>query len=143
LDALYALELFFRVGRKLSKRLSDGIYQRQGLSNAEVQVLWTVHNKQVCRVSELSDTVGISPSTTTGIIDRLMAKGLLERMQDPDDRRGIILKSVSATAVMIEHLKATLDEEMYHILSVLPEGREQDRIEDLQQILNYLEQEKR
>ena len=142
MNALQLLELFYCVNKKLSNRLSDHIYQREGLSDAEVQVIWKIHNKQICRVSELSDEIGIPPSTATGILDRLNAKGLLERVHDPDDRRGIILKSVPATSAMIERLTATIDQEMERVLSVLPENRMQGMIEDLKLILNYLEQEK-
>lgn len=139
---LQLLELSYRVNKKITRRLADHIYLREGLSDAEVQALFTLHSKQVCRVSELSSEIGIPPSTATGILDRLDAKGLLERVPDPDDRRGIILKSVPATSAMIERLSATLTQEMEPVLSVLPDGRMQGMIEDLKQILSYLEQEK-
>jgi DNA-binding MarR family transcriptional regulator len=142
LKILQLLELSYRVNKKITRRLADHIYLREGLSDAEVQALFTLHSKQVCRVSELSSEIGIPPSTATGILDRLDAKGLLERVPDPDDRRGIILKSVPATSVMIERLSATLTQEMEPVLSVLPDGRMQGMIEDLKQILSYLEQEK-
>jgi DNA-binding MarR family transcriptional regulator len=142
LKILQLLELSYRVNKKITRRLADHIYLREGLSDAEVQALFTLHSKQVCRVSELSSEIGIPPSTATGILDRLDAKGLLERVPDPDDRRGIILKSVPATSAMIERLSATLTQEMEPVLSVLPDGRMQGMIEDLKQILSYLEQEK-
>ncbi len=134
-------ELYDRMGRKLSKRLAY-IFQREGLSTVELSMLWRIYTKQACRVGELSGESGISPSTITGILDRLVARGLLERAPDPEDRRGILMKSVPATSALIERLITAVDEEMEIVLSVLPEGRVQEMIEDMQLILNFLEQDK-
>lgn len=58
---------------------------------------------------ELAETIGLEPSNLTGIVDRLEARGLVERQSSPDDRR---IKKVSLTRAglamrkrLLEHLK--------------------------------------
>ena len=42
-------------------------------------------------LSELGEQVYMDPSTLTGIVDRLEKKGYLERRQNPNDRRSILV----------------------------------------------------
>lgn len=58
---------------------------------------------------ELAETIGLEPSNLTGIVDRLEARGFVERQSSPDDRR---IKKVSLTRAglamrkrLLEHLK--------------------------------------
>jgi MarR family transcriptional regulator, organic hydroperoxide resistance regulator len=43
---------------------------------------------------ELAESIGLEPSNLTGIVDRLEARGLVERQSSPDDRR---IKRVTLT----------------------------------------------
>ena len=106
-------------------------------------MLWRMNCKQVCRVSELSGESGISPSTITGILDRLVDKGWLERVPDPDDRRGILMKITPEASVLMQRMMTMLNEDLETVLNVLPEGRLQELLEDIQMILDYLEHDKR
>ncbi|KNF07609.1 transcriptional regulator, MarR family [Gottschalkia purinilytica] len=45
------------------------------------------HNKEKMKVSDLSENLGLSNSTVSGIIDRLEKQGLVERTRSKDDRR--------------------------------------------------------
>ena len=58
---------------------------------------------------ELAETIGLEPSNLTGIVDRLEARGFVERQSSTDDRR---IKKVSLTRAglamrkrLLEHLK--------------------------------------
>ena len=42
------------------------------------------------RMTSIASRLGISLPAATGLIDRLVAKGLVERERDPDDRRAVI-----------------------------------------------------
>lgn len=49
--------------------------------------------------SRLAARLGLSPSATTALIDRLEASGHLERRRDPDDRRRVTLVMSEAALV--------------------------------------------
>lgn len=134
--------LFDRVARKLFKRLAY-IYQREGLLEVDIPVLWEMSYKQACRVSELSREIPLSPSTVTGVLDRLVAKGLLERIPDPRDRRSIIMKITPRASDLVQRMRATFDKELETILSVLPDDRLQELMESTQLILDFLEHDQR
>lgn len=133
------LELFYRIHRRLFRRL---VGQLQGLSGAEMMVLWKTNKRGSYRVTDLAQEICISPSTLTGILDRLVERGLLERFPDPDDRRGILLKGTPLLKDFIHQVMASIDQELVKIFGAMPAPDYRRILEDLELLLKYLEQEK-
>jgi len=86
------IELIGSIQKKVTRRLSKFV-AAEGLSMPEGVVLWRVNKLGPTRVSEISNQSGLPPSTLTGMLDRLVAGGWLEREDDPDDRRAVLMKS--------------------------------------------------
>jgi DNA-binding MarR family transcriptional regulator len=63
-----------------------------GLSAAEINVLACFGDSSRRTVGELVAATAQRPSTLTGIVDRLEARELVERMQNPADRRSILVR---------------------------------------------------
>jgi DNA-binding MarR family transcriptional regulator len=61
-------------------------------------------------VKELSQKVGLSHSTVSGIVDRLERKGLAMRIQDPQDRR---ITKVTKTDLAKNHFNNMLPQQMF------------------------------
>lgn len=61
-------------------------------------------------VKELSQQVGLSHSTISGIVDRLERKGLATRIQDPRDRR---ITKVSLTDLARNHFNSMMTQRMF------------------------------
>ena len=61
------------------RELNADVTSRQALA------LWQCSEPQP--IGELAARMGCDPSSTTGIVDRMEAKGLLRRVPDPADRR--------------------------------------------------------
>ena len=57
-----------------------------GLTGRQATALWMAHDP--ISMGQLSTQLGCDPSSTTGIVDRLEAKGLVRRVANPADRRG-------------------------------------------------------
>ena len=88
--------LFSDVARLYWRRLEAAL-ATAGLdfTSAEMRVLITVVDHPGLRQTALAERLAIEPMTVCGHLDRLAAKGLIERRPDPDDRRA---KLVHATA---------------------------------------------
>lgn len=141
MQELRLLELLSRVHRRLVRRLTP-LFQTEGLSGTEVFVLWKVHKRGSLRATELAGHIGIPPSTFTGILDRLTARGLLKRVPDPGDRRSVLVQETPALAELIGRLTAAIEVELGNIFTALPEGCRERLMTDLEAVCRYLEEEK-
>jgi DNA-binding MarR family transcriptional regulator len=64
-----------------------------GITGRQAVALWMTHDPLA--MGQLAERLGCDPASATGIVDRLEAKGLVERIGDPADRR---TKRVALTA---------------------------------------------
>jgi DNA-binding MarR family transcriptional regulator len=63
-----------------------------GVTVSELHILHSlyVHSNGV-HASELAASVGKAPTSFTPILDKLVAKGFVERRPDPEDRRAVLI----------------------------------------------------
>ena len=76
-------ELFMRQSFHQFKRFMDD----SGLSPSQVNTLMRLHHHGVCGVSEVSAHLGVTNAASSQLIERLVQQGLIERTEDPTDRR--------------------------------------------------------
>lgn len=126
--------LYFRLGRRLAP-----LFQAEKLSGREVYVLWKVNERGVLRATELAREIGIPLSTFTGIFDRLVSRGLLERIPDPEDRRGVLVKDTPALQELIGRLKTAMENELEIIFGALPGEDCRRLLLDLRKLQEYLD----
>jgi DNA-binding MarR family transcriptional regulator len=69
--------------QRMSKRMESEL----GITGPQRLVLRVVGRFPGLSAGELAHIVQLHPSTITGILQRLVARGLLERVPDPDDSR--------------------------------------------------------
>src|SRR2546425_11196544 len=84
-EAMTALRTTARLTRQLMDRWAD----KHGLSEGRLHVLFQLSAATNHRlpVGELADRLDVSPRNVTGLIDHLEQDGLVQRIDDPDDRR--------------------------------------------------------
>ncbi|HLE51153.1 MAG TPA: MarR family transcriptional regulator [Anaerolineales bacterium] len=58
-----------------------------GLSVTQLSTLFRLHHKGFCGVSEVGDHLGITHAAASQMVERLVQLRLLERAEDPRDRR--------------------------------------------------------
>jgi DNA-binding MarR family transcriptional regulator len=63
----------------------------------------------------------VTSGTMTNRVDRLSARGLVERHPDPDDRRGVIVRLTAEGRAAVDDAFAALLEAEQALLEVLPE----------------------
>jgi DNA-binding MarR family transcriptional regulator len=133
------IELFHQISRKIGKTLAP-VFRKQDLSHTEIVALFVMNKRQTSRVTELATMIGVPASTLTGILDRLVAQGYLEREPDPDDRRSLILKAAPKLKTFIRGLMAPMENRLKEVFRAMPEARLERLIADLQFVLEQLDQ---
>jgi DNA-binding MarR family transcriptional regulator len=76
-----------------------------GISMAQVKVLHAVAAAESLHASELAQLVGTTPSTISGLVDRLVDHGLLTRLDDPADRRQIRISTTAAGLELLDRFR--------------------------------------
>src|SRR5437762_5667362 len=84
-EAMTALRITARLTRQLMDRWAD----KHGLSEGRLHALFQLAAAPNHRLplGELADHLDVSPRNVTGLIDHLEQDGLVERIDDPEDRR--------------------------------------------------------
>jgi|BEDMetMinimDraft_2_1075160.scaffolds.fasta_scaffold01975_2 DNA-binding MarR family transcriptional regulator len=71
------------------------LWQKKGLTLGQLRALLVVFRTGKITVNGLASALGISASAATGLTDRLVQHGLIERGYTPEDRRVVELKLTS------------------------------------------------
>jgi DNA-binding MarR family transcriptional regulator len=71
---------------------------------------------------DLCRHLGVAPATVTGIVDRLVAQGLVTRAEDPDDRRVRRVELTGEGGAMMARLRDAGLEHMRRILARLDDA---------------------
>lgn len=71
---------------------SDRHIRSLGLTSPQFDVLVTLGDTEGMTCKELSEKTLVTKGTLTGVLDRLAAKGLIERIPSREDRRAIFIR---------------------------------------------------
>ncbi len=66
--------------------------QTHGLSSPQIHALMYIYHSGGCPVSELGSLTGATHAAASQLADRLVQQGLVERQEDPSDRRTKLLR---------------------------------------------------
>lgn len=90
--AVNAWEALFRAQVSVMRHLSSE-FPTHVLSLNEYDVLFTLSKQgnRSLRIRDLNQNVLLTQPSVSRLVDRLTARGLLSKTQDPDDARGIIV----------------------------------------------------
>ena len=80
------VELMERMSAHMRPR-SLGAWQGLELTMPQARTMFRLHRQGPTRMGELSENLGCGLPAATSMVDRLVRKGLVERVQDPSDRR--------------------------------------------------------
>jgi DNA-binding MarR family transcriptional regulator len=80
----------------------------QTLSKSELFTLLQVDRNGEIIMSQIADYINISMSTATGIVERLVKKGLIERNRNDSDRRIVTIKLTAEGKILAENIKSKI-----------------------------------
>ena len=81
-------------------------HSRDGLSNAQYQLLFGLRERKLMSGGELACVAGLSAATTTQMLDALEAAGLVVRERSPEDRRKVLTSLTERGRELVEQRHA-------------------------------------
>ena len=98
------LFLLYDVARIMRTR-ADQRARRRGMTRAQWVILIWLERQPGLSQNELAALVEVEPITVGRLVDRLEARGLVERCADPKDRRVWRLRLTSAASAVLDEIK--------------------------------------
>jgi DNA-binding MarR family transcriptional regulator len=74
------------------------------LTLAQLKAIYLVAAAGSIRMGSLAVQLGTALSTTSGVVDRLVQLRLLERLEDPSDRRQVLVRATPAALEQLESM---------------------------------------
>jgi DNA-binding MarR family transcriptional regulator len=91
-ELLDQLELAGRASSVATVMFHTAVAARQGLSASQEKALDLLERSGPLTAGELARQSGLAPASVTGLINRLEDKGFARRIQNPSDRRSILVE---------------------------------------------------
>lgn len=121
----------FRSLRRHLVRESRAELARSGLTAGQLSVVSLLGGRESMTLNELGHELELSHSTVSGIVDRLEAKGVVQRRPHPDDRRYVLISlvdkvkrqgTVTVPDQTVNSLEAALADATAHERQTIKEG---------------------
>jgi DNA-binding MarR family transcriptional regulator len=109
----------FRLAPQLTELLDLGA-REYGMGFARGRVLWALQESGPVVMRALSERLGISPRTVTGLIDALEADGWVTRTPHPQDRRATIIAITPTAQTALASLRAGYESLAHDLLGDVP-----------------------
>jgi DNA-binding MarR family transcriptional regulator len=105
-----------------------------GLTVPDFDVLATMRRRageSAINVRDLQHSMMLSSGGTTKRLDRLERGGLIERLRDPSDRRGVLIRLTPTGLELIDRAIPAITEHENELVSGgIPSSRDRDRVAD-------------
>lgn len=85
----------------------------------QAKVLYLLAGGGELHMAELVQRLGVSLSTVSGLVDRVVDHGLAVRREDPADRRQVVVSLTPAGAVFIDRFREFNSRQLRDLLAVL------------------------
>ena len=132
-DAYLTRSLGFLLGdvSRLIRMRFDARAEELGLTRAQWRVLAQLRRREGINQSALAELLEIEPITLVRHIDRLVAKGLVERRPDPNDRRAWKLYLKEEVQPVLDRLRQLSEQTRNDALAGIPAEQREQLIDNL------------
>jgi DNA-binding MarR family transcriptional regulator len=124
-------EVFPVVIKEFLKRQTNELYKGK-ITMPQFLILNFLERQGESRMTDLAKFMAVTTAAMTGIVDRLVRDGYVQRMPKPDDRRIIKVKTTSKGAALVKKVNLQKRQMVMDIFGRLPQ---QDREEYLRIIM--------
>jgi DNA-binding MarR family transcriptional regulator len=103
----------------------------ESITIPQFRLLVVLHSRGPMKLSILADHLGVNPSTTTRMVDRLVFAGLVDRQVNPTSRREVLLDLTDAGNHTVTQVTQQRRRQIARIVARMPEPRRVQLIEAL------------
>jgi DNA-binding MarR family transcriptional regulator len=121
-DADYRRLLQFRTGLRRFLRWSEEQAEKVGLTTAQHQLILAIRGHDGDRGPTIGDVAGyllLRHHSAVGLVDRAVKAGLVERGEDPEDRRVVRLRVTPRGMEILQQLSALHMKEIERLTPLL------------------------
>jgi DNA-binding MarR family transcriptional regulator len=97
----------------------------RAISNTHLHVLFLLTTDGPLAMGRLADQLNASMPSVTGIVDRMVGHGLVERLRDDDDRRLVVVRATSAGRAAVEEIDLVRRQQLARVLALLDPSEQQ------------------
>ena len=122
----------------LKKSFSKAIRSKTNLNPGSLHVLGILSHHKMLSMSEIGCSMSMPKSHITGLVDKLIADNLVERLYDPKDRRIVNVHITEKGKVDFNAIKLEISQELRKKLQKLDNLTLQILSESSQQLIDIL-----
>ncbi len=93
---------FMDIAMQHSLHERSRLAKESGLSMHQLGILMQIHFRGNCGISEISNRFDITNAAASQLVDKLVQSGLIQREEDPQDRRAKLLNITEKGKKMIQ-----------------------------------------
>ena len=101
----------------------------RAISSTQLHVLFMLMSDGPSTMSRLADSLGVSLSNVTGLVDRMVENGLVERGRDSDDRRVVTVSTTAAGRAQVEEIDLVRRRALAELLTRLNPAQQEQALQ--------------
>ena len=111
-----------------------GFLASRDITHTQFFILIAIHSKTHCTMKTLADNMSVSMPTISGTVDRLVKAHYVERVDNPDDRRQVMVGLTKEGQKLIAQFQEAVGHRWEEVLNIL----NQKELESLQLVIMKL-----
>lgn len=104
----------------------------ESITIPQFRLLVVLHSRGKMKLSAMADILGVNPSTTTRMVDRLIAAGLVDRQVNPSSRREVVLDLTEQGSKTVVKVTQQRRKNIARIVSRMPDQHRSQMVEVLE-----------
>lgn len=134
-ESLIALRRILRATELYARDLA----QAAGMTPAQLRVLQVVDEKGGATPKTLANQMSVSQATVTALVDKLVARGMVERKSSEQDRRQINVVMTALGEHTLEHAPDALQQRYVRAFEDLADWEQAQLVSSLERVADMLD----
>ncbi|RVU39589.1 MarR family transcriptional regulator [Hwanghaeella grinnelliae] len=134
-ESLIALRRILRATELYARDLA----QAAGMTPAQLRVLQVVDEKGGATPKALANQMSVSQATVTALVDKLVARGMVERRSSEQDRRQINVVMTALGESTLEHAPDALQQRYVRAFEDLADWEQAQLVSSLERVADMLD----